>query len=84
MASQTLLRIVDAATGEDIGRCTGPAADGSCPRVAVGNILPCSGCVLVPLHAAEAAIPYAVSGQATLCPVTVAAALAVTPDNLLS
>ena len=83
MSEETVLSIVDEATGREIERCAGPAADGSCPRVTIGDMLPCAGHVLVPLAPADRAFPYAVSGHATLCPVTVAAALAVTPDNLL-
>lgn len=83
MSEENVLSIVDEATGREIERCAGPAADGSCPRVTIGDVLPCSGHVLIPMTPGEAAFPYAVSGHATLCPVTVAAALAVTPDNLL-
>ena len=83
MSEENVLSIVDEATGREIERCAGPAADGSCPRVTIGDILPCSGHVLIPLAPADGVFPYAVSGHATLCPVTVAAALAVTPDNLL-
>jgi hypothetical protein len=61
----------------------GPAADGSCPRVAIGDVLPCAGHALMPAGSGAGAQPYAVSGQATLCPVTLAAALAVTSDSVL-
>jgi hypothetical protein len=77
----TTLLIFDEATGAEVQRCTGPASDGSCPRVAIGHLLPCAGHVLVPEDGAER--PYAVSAQATLCPVTLAAALAVSSDSVL-
>ncbi len=83
MTGNSLL-ILDEATGEEVQRCTGPASDGSCPRVTIGDILPCSGHLLMPVNASRGRQPYAVSGQATLCPVTVAFALAVTPDVLLT
>lgn len=82
MTSEHALLILEGATGRETDRCTGPAADGSCPRVAIGDILPCAGCVLALAVDGGEAVPYPVSRQATLCPVTVAAALAVTPDNL--
>ena len=75
--------ILDEVSGVEVQRCTGPAADGSCPRVAIGDIIPCSGHALVPAGA-HTTHPYAVSGQATLCPLTVAQALAVTPDTFLT
>jgi hypothetical protein len=83
MVSGAQLLILDEATGEEVQRCTGPAADGSCPRVEIGDILPCAGQALIPAGAAHGAQPYAVSGLATLCPVTLAAALAITPDTVL-
>ena len=57
-----------------IGRCVGPAEDGSCPRVKIGDVIPCAGCVL---RSAHSRIPteYLVSTHATLCPVTLGAAL---------
>lgn len=73
------LRILDQ-SGEEVRRCTGPLADGSCPRVTWGEILPCAGLALAPAGFARGSRVYAVSGQATLCPVTLAAALAVVSD----
>ncbi len=78
------LLIIDEKSGVEIQRCSGPARDGSCPRVAIGDILPCACHGLRPAQTATGEQMYAVSGQATLCPVTLAAALAVTPDNLLT
>ena len=77
------LLILDEASGEQVQRCYGPAPDGSCPRVNIGDILPCAGHALRPADAV-AGRRYSVSAQATLCPVTIAAALAVTPDTLLT
>lgn len=82
MNTMTLI-ILDEATGREVQRCAGPAADGSCPQVAIGDLLPCAGHALVPNGSSAGAQPYAVSGQATLCPVTLAAALAVTSDAVL-
>lgn len=72
----------DPATGAEVSRCVGPRPDGSCPRVAVGAVLPCAGCLLVPAGAAFSAA-YPVAQQMTLCPVTLALAMAVTPDTVL-
>ena len=79
----TTLRILDEASGGEVQRCIGQLPDGSCPRVAIGEILPCAGYALLPQHVAAGAQPYAVPGGATLCPVTVAAALAVASDTPL-
>ena len=75
------LRILDVESGDEVQRCTGPAADGSCPRVAMGDVLPCAGYALAPEASARGSQPYAVAGTATLCPVTLAAALAVVTDS---
>ncbi len=75
MGTQTTLVIGQA--GIEIDRCSGPTSDGSCPRVAVGSILPCSGHTLQSADASVGAQPYPVSAGATLCPVTLAAALAI-------
>ena len=83
MKNANVLRLLDESTGDEIRRCAGPAPDGSCPRVAIGDVLPCAGHVIV-LATGEGTIPYQVSRQATLCPVTIAASLAVAPDNLLT
>ena len=63
-----------------VGGCGGPSADGACPRVAVGGVIPCAGYAIVPAEAREAR-PYTVSPQMTLCPRTVAEALAVPSDS---
>lgn len=81
MESMTL-RILDEATGAEVQRCAGPLPDGSCPRVAIGDILPCAGHALIPERAAGGQA-YAVPGTATLCPVTLAAALTIASDSPL-
>ncbi|MBV9101842.1 MAG: hypothetical protein JOZ46_10500 [Candidatus Dormibacteraeota bacterium] len=75
----TPLITLDEAGGSELQRCAGPATDGSCPRVAIGHLLPCAGHVLI--AAAPDALPYTVPGRATLCPVTLASALAVPSDT---
>lgn len=51
--------------------------------MAIGDVLPCAGHALMPAGSGASAQPYAVSGQAMLCPVTLAAALALTSDSVL-
>jgi len=75
-----MLRILDEATGAQVQQCAGPLSDGSCPLVEVGDIVPCAGYGLIPAATAIGAQPHAVPGQATRCPVTLAAALAVASD----
>jgi hypothetical protein len=72
----------DPYTGDEVARCIGPDADGRCPRVEVGEVLPCAGCLLLPRGAALSA-GYPVDVHMTLCPVTLALAMAVTPDTPL-
>jgi hypothetical protein len=74
--------ILDPATNHLVGGCGGPSLDGACPRVAVGGIIPCAGYAIVPAGAGSAR-PYTVSPQMTLCPRTVAEALAVPSDCAL-
>jgi hypothetical protein len=69
--------------GDQNDHCRGPDSDGSCPRVGVGEVVPCAGCILQPASAGERR-PYLVSRQATLCPVTLAQALAVPSDALFA
>jgi hypothetical protein len=78
------LLILDEASGDEVQRCSGPAGDGSCPRVNIGDILPCAGHALRPADAGAGQRRYSVSAQATLCPVTIAAALAVIRDTRLT
>jgi hypothetical protein len=65
-----------------VGSCGGPSADGACPRVAIGETIPCAGYELA-LSGARDARPYEVSQRMTLCPVTLAEALAVRSDSAL-
>lgn len=74
--------LLDPATHQEVGRCAGPAPDGSCPAVGIGEVIACAGCALVPAQAAGSP-PYTVSRQMTLCPCTLAAALAVPSDSAL-
>jgi len=76
------LRMLDPETGQEVARCVGPRPDGACPRVDIGDVLPCAGCSLLPAGAA-AAMSYAVPAQMTLCPVTLALAMAVSPETPL-
>jgi hypothetical protein len=74
--------ILDPVTHGVAGGCGGPSADGACPRVALGGIIPCAGYALVPAGARDSR-PYTVSSHMTLCPRTVAEALAVASDSAL-
>jgi hypothetical protein len=65
-----------------VGSCSGPSANGACPRVAIGEMIPCAGYELA-LSGARDTRPYEVSPRMTLCPVTVAEALAVESDSTL-
>ena len=73
------IRILDLVSHRVVGNCAGPSADGACPRVAVGGVIPCAGFAIVPAEASEDHT-YTVSRQMTLCPRTVADALAVPSD----
>jgi hypothetical protein len=72
---KTRIRILDPEGGDEVARCSGPAPDGSCPRVDIGAVIPCAGRVVDALPEFGDR-PYTVSMQMTLCPVTVAASLA--------
>lgn len=75
-----LLRSVDS-DFEEVRRCSGPLPDGSCRRLTQGEMLPCAGLALAAERSALGAPQsYAVSGRATQCPVSLAAALAVASD----
>lgn len=68
----------EAASGEE-AIYLGPSPDGACPFVGIGDVVPCAGDTLV-LARPPGAPPYTVPSQMTLCPCTVAAALAVPAD----
>lgn len=70
----------DLVTHRIAGGCAGPSADGACPRVAIGGIIPCAGYALIPSGAPDAS-PYTVSPHMSLCPQTVAEALCVPSDS---
>jgi hypothetical protein len=74
------IRILDLASHRLVGSCAGPSADGACPRVAVGGVIPCAGFAILPAGA-SADRTYTVSPHMTLCPRTVAEALAVPSDS---
>ena len=65
-----------------VGSCVGPSPDGACPRVAIGEMVPCAGYELAPAGVRNGR-PYEVSPRMTLCPLTVAEALAVQSDSTL-
>ena len=65
--------ILDRQAGQVVDRCEGPAPDGSCPRVRIGDVVACAQCLLV--SADGGGTPYLVPGTATLCPVTLAESL---------
>ena len=71
--------ICDPVSRRVIGACAGPSADGSCPRVAIGEAVACAGCSVIPvgIHAR----PYLVPKQMTLCPRTLAAMLTIPSDS---
>ena len=73
--------VIKDAAGEVTGACDGPDACGRCPHVAVGDVVPCAGQTVTP-DGPGAWLPYAVPGAATVCPVTMALALAASPDAL--
>lgn len=69
----------DPATHRVLERCPGPSPDGACPFVGIGDVIPCAGDTLV-LARTPGSAPYPVSRQMTMCPCTLAAALAVPSD----
>ncbi|HVC41524.1 MAG TPA: hypothetical protein VND54_06070 [Candidatus Saccharimonadales bacterium] len=74
--------ILDPGTHNVVGSCSGPSANGACPRVAIGEMVPCASYELA-LSGARDARSYEVSPRMTLCPLTVAEALAVQSDSTL-
>ena len=73
--------VIRAADGEVVGECAGPDARGQCPRVALGEVVPCAGQSLT-ADGHGSWLPYAVPGDETTCPVALALALAASPDAL--
>lgn len=76
------LLILNPGTHGVIASCVGPSADGACPRVAIGEMVPCAGYELAPAGARNVRL-YEVSPRMTMCPLTVAQALAVESDSSL-
>jgi hypothetical protein len=74
------IRILDLVSHRFVGSCAGPSSDGACPRVAVGGVILCAGFAILPEGASDDRT-YTVSPQMTLCPRTVAEALAVPSDS---
>lgn len=74
--------ILEGASHRPVGACAGPDPDGSCPRVRIGAVIPCAGGELVPSWLPGAS-SYSVSKQMTICPLTLAEALAVPSDSAL-
>lgn len=74
--------ILDPATGETLGRCTGPAPDGTCPQARTAHVVACAGCAIVPARG-RPATPYPVPGLMTVCPVAWALDLAGSPDTAM-
>lgn len=65
--------------GEHVADCDGPASDGSCPSVAVGNVVPCAGKCVCNASDAQKRGLYDVPRTMTLCPVCLAQSLAAGP-----
>lgn len=66
-------------TGRLVGRCAGPAPRGACPRVDIGDVVPCAGDTLAP-GGPGCWLPYAVASGETTCPITSALVMAGSPD----
>lgn len=73
--------VIRAADGGILGECAGPDSRGMCPLVALGEVVPCAGLSLT-ADGHGSWLPYAVPGGETTCPVTMALALAASPDAL--
>lgn len=82
MGMERELLILAPGTHGVVGSCGGPSVGGGCPRVAIGEVIPCAGYELA-LSGSRNARPYEVSPRMTLCPLTVAEALAVQSDSTL-
>lgn len=71
--------IIDPARSVVVSECSGPDVSGRCPRVAAGEVVPCGGATLAPAGQRRSA-PFAVPLGETICPITLAMALAASPD----
>ncbi|HZS15282.1 MAG TPA: hypothetical protein VFC09_11850 [Candidatus Dormibacteraeota bacterium] len=72
--------VIRDAWGVAMAHCSGPAPSGACPRVGVGETVPCAGHTIVP-DRPGAWLPYKVPDSEVSCPVTAALALAGSPDT---
>jgi hypothetical protein len=66
-------------TGRLVARCDGPAHRGACPRVDIGDVVPCAGDTLAPGGPGRY-VPFAVAPGETMCPITSALVMAGSPD----
>lgn len=82
MATPTLTLVASDPTTHAVAwNCQGPDERGACPRVAIGEMVPCIGLWLANPDALSN--PYTVPKGMTLCPVTLTHALAVASDSSL-
>ena len=65
-------------SGEILAHCNGPARDGACAAVDVGAEVACAGQAL--LASGVEATPFPVPVGTTVCPVSLALALAGSPE----
>ena len=65
-----LFILLDPETRRVIDLCSGPAAEGACPRYVAGQPLPCEGYKVIPLRSTSAnGLPFRVGPSAgTRCP----------------
>ncbi len=66
--------------GAAMAHCSGPTPDGRCPRAAFGAVVPSAG-RSVAVDTAGRTVAYAGPEQEVSCPVTVALAMATSPDS---
>lgn len=73
---------VNERTGQIDAHCDGPLRNGACPRVAMGDVVPCSKHLLV--RVGDPSMEgYAVPAELTICPVVLAQSLAVPVETSL-
>jgi hypothetical protein len=72
--------VIRDAWGAAKAHCSGPTPAGACPRVGVGETVPCAGSTIAP-DRPGAWLPYKVPDAEVTCPVTTALALAGSPDT---
>lgn len=69
---RSIVAVCDSTTLRVNRVCTGPDSTGACPQVAIGEVVPCAGCLLYSSVFGESS-SYRVGSQMTLCPVLLAA-----------